>query len=100
LGILLALAFCPATAVLFFVNLLAIATAGGSRVVYPACYALGAALPVAVLALFLGVGSRWLAAALNRTRQVQRWLNAVAGGVLLAIGVYYCLRFNFGIWPF
>ena len=100
LGILLALAFCPVTAVLFFVNLLTIAAAGGSRVLYPLLYALGAALPVAVLALLLGAGSEWVGTVLNRTQQVQRWLNRLAGGVLLALGVYSCLRFNFGLWPF
>jgi cytochrome c biogenesis protein CcdA len=99
LGVMLALAFCPVTAVLFFVNLLTIATAGGSQVVYPALYALGAALPVAAFALLLGAGSRWLGMALAQTQQMQRWLNRLAGGVLLIIGVYSCLRFNFGLWP-
>ena len=97
LGFMLALAFCPVTAVFFFVNLLTIAAAGGSRVVYPALYAFGPALPVAALALLLGAGSQWIGTALSRTQQVQRWLNFVAGGVLLIIGIYSCLRFNFGV---
>ncbi len=48
----------------------------------------------------LAAGSRWLGAALHRTQQVQRWLNRVAGAVLLVIGVYYSLRFNFELLPF
>jgi len=96
LGVLLALAFCPVTAVLFFVNLLTIAAAGGSHVLYPLLYALGAALPVAAFSLFLGTGSHWLGIAWNRTRQVQQWLNRAAGAVLLVVGLYSCLRFNFG----
>jgi cytochrome c biogenesis protein CcdA len=79
---------------------LTIAVSGGSRVVYPACYALGAALPVIAFAVGLAAGSRWLGAALHRTQQVQRWLNRVAGAVLLVIGVYYSLRFNFEVLPF
>ena len=98
LGVVLALGFCPVSAAIFFVDLLAIARTGGSHVVYPAIYALGAALPVLVFAALLSAGSHWLGSALNRTQQVQRWLNRIAGGVLLAVGIYYALRFNFQ-WP-
>ena len=97
LGIVLALGFCPVSATIFFVDLLTISAGGGSHVVYPAVYALGAALPVLVFAALLDAGSRWLGSLLNRMQQVQRWLNLAAGGVLLAVGIYYALRFNFGI---
>jgi cytochrome c biogenesis protein CcdA len=100
LGIALALGFCPVSATIFFVDLMTIAAGGGSHVLYPALYALGAALPVFAFAAALGAGSRWLGSALNRTQQVQRWLNRAAGGVLLAVGIYYALRFNFEVWPF
>ncbi len=100
LGIVLALGFCPVSATIFFVDLIAISAGGGSHVVYPALYALGAALPVLVFAVLLGAGSRWLGSVLNRMQQVQRWLNLGAGGVLLGVGIYYALRFNFGISPF
>ena len=56
LGIVLALGFCPVSATIFFVDLLTIAAGGGSHVVYPALYALGAALPV--LAFAAGLGAR------------------------------------------
>jgi cytochrome c biogenesis protein CcdA len=100
LGIVLALGFCPVSATIFFVDLLTIAAGGGSHIIYPALYALGAALPVLTFAVLLGTGARWLAAALNRTQQVQRWLNRLAGGVLLAVGIYYALKFNFEVLPF
>ena len=97
MGIVLALGFCPVSATIFFVDLLTIAGGGGSHVLYPTVYALGASLPVFVIALLLGTGSRWLGSTLNRTQQMQRWLNRTAGGVLLAVGVYYSLRFNFEV---
>jgi cytochrome c-type biogenesis protein len=100
LGIVLALAFCPVSATLFFVNLLTIAMASGSHVVYPALYALGAAIPVLVFAALLAAGAGWLGAALNRVQQVQRWLGRGAGVVLLATGIYYSLRFNFEVLAF
>ncbi len=98
LGILLALGFCPVTATIFFVDLLTIAASGGSHVLYPALYGLGAALPVLAFAVLLATGARWLGTALNRTQQVQRWLNRLAGGVLLAVGLYYVLAYNFELW--
>jgi len=100
LGILLALGFCPVSATIFFVDLLTIAAGGGSHVVYPTLYALGAALPVLAFAAGLGAGSGWLGSALNRTQEIQQWLNRTAGGVLLAVGIYYALRFNFEVLPF
>ncbi len=100
LGVMLALGFCPVSAAIFFVDVLAIAAGGGSHLVYPAIYALGAALPVLAFAVLLGAGSRWLGSVLNRTQQVQGWLNRVAGGVLLAVGIYDALKFNFEVLPF
>ena len=40
LGVMLALGFCPVSAAIFFVDVLAIAAGGGSHLVYPAIYAL------------------------------------------------------------
>jgi len=97
LGIVLALGFCPVSATIFFVDLLAIAAGGGSHLLYPVLYALGAALPVLAFAAAVGAGSRWVGSALNRTQQMQRWLNRAAGGVLLVVGIYYCLTFNLEI---
>ena len=53
-GFVLALGFCPVSATIFFVDLLTIAAGGGSHVLYPAVYALGAALPVFLIALLAG----------------------------------------------
>ena len=100
LGIVLALGFCPVSATIFFVDLLTIAKSGGSHLLYPALYALGAALPVLAFAVLLGAGSGWLGSALQRTQQVQRWLNRIAGGVLLAVGIYYALAFDFEVLAF
>ncbi len=98
LGVVLALNFCPVSATIFFMDLLAISESGRSHFIYPAIYASGAALPVLLLAAALGAGSRWLGAAIHRTQQVQRWLNLAAGGLLLALGVYYALKYNFQVW--
>ena len=61
---------------------------------------LGRGVARAGLGNSFGPSSRWLGSALNRTQRVQLWLNRVAGGVLLAVGVYYALRFNFEALPF
>ena len=100
LGIVLALGFCPVSATIFFVDLVTIAASGGSPIAYPALYALGASLPVFAFAIALASGARWLGSALDRAQQVQRWLNRAAGGVLLAVGIYYVLAFNFEVLPF
>ena len=100
LGIVLALGFCPVSATIFFVDLLTIAAGGGSHVALSGTLRLGRGAAGARLCRCAGRRFSWLGSALNRTQQVQRWLNRVAGGVLLAVGIYYALAFNFEILPF
>lgn len=58
LGAFFALALCPVSAALFFGGLLPLALRNGSRLVLPAIYGFGTALPVAILAVAVALGSR------------------------------------------
>ena len=87
LGFLLALAFCPATAGLFFGVLLPHILASGSNVLLPVGFGFGAALPLAICAVIVAAnpmafrkGSRW-----------QHHLRIGSGVLLVVVGVYRCL---------
>lgn len=92
LGALFALAFCPYSAVLFFIGLmsLAINTPGGAGL--PAIYAVGTGLPVLIFGLLISMGisrvSNWLNA-VNRAEKVIRILVAV---VFIGAGIYLIIH--------
>ena len=60
LGMFFALAFCPVSAAYFFITLFRLLTSYDSRVVLPAVYGLGMALPVVVFSVMVALGAkRW-----------------------------------------
>ncbi len=99
LGIVLALAFCPASATCFFVSLMTILATHQSRIVLPVVYAAGSALPVAVFAVVIAYAARSLGRFWNRGVEIQLWLRRIGGVVLIVIGIHFSLRYNFGVVP-
>ena len=60
LGVFLALAFCPISAVCFFGSLFGLAAANDSQIILPSVYGLGTALPVVAFAVLIALGlKRW-----------------------------------------
>jgi len=99
LGAVLALAFCPASATCFFVSLLALVATNASRVVLPAMYGVGAAVPAVLCAVLIAGGARIVGNVWHRSDQVQRLIRRLGGVVLLLLGIHYSLQFNFDITP-
>jgi cytochrome c biogenesis protein CcdA len=97
LGVLFALSFCPVSAGIFFLYLFRLATTHGSSVALPAAYGLGTALPVVVFAVLIATSARALGRTFNALAQVERWLRRAAGAVFLAVGIYFSLRYCFGL---
>jgi cytochrome c-type biogenesis protein len=100
LGVALALAFCPASATCFFVSLMAIAATSPSRIVLPAIYGLGAALPAVICALLIAFGARVAGKVWHLSDQIQRGIRRVGGVLLLLMGIHYSIQFNFDVTPF
>jgi cytochrome c biogenesis protein CcdA len=99
LGVVLALAFCPASATCFFVSLITIAATHHSRILLPIAYAAGAALPVAVFAVVIAYAARSFGRFWNRSLEIQLWLRRAIGVILLVIGIHFSLRYNFSVAP-
>ena len=97
LGLLLALCFCPPVAAMFFGRLIPSAIGHRSPLLIPLAYGLGTALPAAVLAVLVVFGAGWLARALDRVVQFQRWARRATGLVFILLGIYYCLVYIFGV---
>ena len=95
LGMFFALAFCPVSAAYFFITLLRLLTSYDSRVVLPAVYGLGMALPVVVFSVMVALGARVVGKAFNVLTQTVWWMQRAAGVVCLAIGIHYSLKYIF-----
>ena len=97
MGILFALSFCPVSAALFFGSLIPLAVENQSSVLYPAVYGFGTGLPIVVLAIVLAFSARSLSRIFERITDFDRWARRVTGSVFLLVGIYFCLKYIFGL---
>jgi cytochrome c biogenesis protein CcdA len=97
LGAMLALAFCPTTAALFFLQLLPIAMRSDPPMLLPLVFALGAALPVLAMALLLAVAANRLGTAFNAIAAVEKWVRRATGAIFIGVGIYLTLVHIYGV---
>jgi cytochrome c-type biogenesis protein len=95
-GAVLALAFCPVSAALFFGSLVPLALDHRSPLWLPAVYGVGTGLPVVVFAILLGAGVHRVGKAFNRVSVFERWARRVTAAVVTTVGLYYTIAFTFG----
>ncbi|MBK8804359.1 MAG: sulfite exporter TauE/SafE family protein [Fibrobacteres bacterium] len=92
LGGLLALAFCPVSAGIFFGSVvpLAVATTPSWSVTIP--YGVATALPVFVLVVAAGYGTQMVARTFHATQKITPWLHRLSAGGMIAAGVWLLAR--------
>lgn len=98
LGFLFALAFCPVSAVWFFGSVIPLCLETESRLFLPLVYGVGTALPVVGIALALAYSAQLAGKVLNKITLVELWFRRIAGGLFIIIGLYFLVRFTFGLW--
>lgn len=96
LGAVLALAFCPVSAGLFFGGLIPLALEHRSSVWLPALYGVGTGLPVVVFAVLVSAGLAWAGTAFRRLQAVERWARRATALVVIAVGLYYTWSYTIG----
>lgn len=89
LGAVLALAFCPVSAGLFFGGLVPLAIEHRSPVWLPTLYGIGTGLPVVVFAFLLTAGLAWVGSAFRRLQAVEWWARRATAVVVVLVGVHY-----------
>ena len=97
LGFVFALAFCPISAALYFGSLMPLAMKHSSPVGLAALYGFGSAVPVLIFAVTLASSSKAAAKLFNQVTAVEKWIRIITGGLILLIGVYFCLTYIFKI---
>jgi cytochrome c biogenesis protein CcdA len=97
LGMLFALSFCPVSAGLYFGGLLPLAAAQGSRLLLPAIFGLGTAVPVLFFAFLIAFAAGKISLWFNRLSQIEKLVRRATGIVFVLAGIYYCLVHIYGI---
>ena len=97
LGVVLALSFCPPSAVVFFGTLIPLSIKHESRILLPLVYGISTGLPVAVFGVLIALGVKSTGAILDKVQAFERWARRVTGVVFLLVGIYYSLVYIFGV---
>jgi len=97
LGVVFALSFCPSSAALFFGSLVPLSIKYESSLLLPSLYGISTALPVIIFAVLIAVGAKAVGSTFNKVASFERWARRVTGIIFVAVGVFFALRFVFGI---
>jgi cytochrome c biogenesis protein CcdA len=89
LGIVLALAFCPYSAVLFFGVLIPLAFKTRGGVGLPALFALGTGIPVMLFGTLLSLGVAGAAKWINAISRAEKYIRVVVAVFFILIGFLY-----------
>ncbi len=91
LGILFALAFCPASGVLYFGMLMPLSAAETGGYLLPVVYAIATGLPVILVAWILAYSVAGLGKFYNRMQLFEKWFRKIVATLFIAVGVYYAV---------
>lgn len=97
MGLLFALAFCPAAAALYFGVLIPLSAANSSPLFLPLLYGFGTALPVVAIAVALDLGLKKMSVVLGTASKFERYAKPATGWVFIACGLYLGLKYIFGV---
>jgi threonine/homoserine/homoserine lactone efflux protein len=94
LGVMFALAFCPASAALFFGSLISLSLEANSGFWLPLIYGLGTGLPVLVFGVVLAFAAGQIGRVFDKVALIERWMRRLTGVLFLVIGVYFLLAYT------
>lgn len=92
LGLVLALAFCPYSGVLYFGMLIPLSVSSASGLYLPVIFAIATAVPVIITAWLLAYMVSRVSSFYNRIRTFELWFRRIAAFLFIITGIYYILR--------
>lgn len=90
LGVLLALSFCPESAIVYFGMLMPLSARSPGGYLLPIVFSVATSIPAVLLAWGVAYGIGGTSAMKRKMGVVQRWINVVVGALFIAAGVF-CL---------
>jgi len=95
MGLALALAFCPYSAVLYFGALIPLSVSASGGYFMPMVFAIATGLPVVLFAWFLAFSLSSVGKFYNRMKNFEIWFRRVVAIVFIIVGLYYMWIFYF-----
>jgi cytochrome c-type biogenesis protein len=89
LGFILALAFCPISAALYFGSLLPLTANSKNGMFMPFIYGIGTGLPVLIFAFAIALGVKSLSHWFDRVKGFEYYTRKITGVVFILVGLYY-----------
>lgn len=89
LGFILALAFCPISAALYFGSLLPLTVNSKNGMFMPFIYGIGTGLPVLIFAFAIALGVKSLSRWFDRVKGFEYYTRKITGVVFILVGLYY-----------
>lgn len=96
LGLVLALAFCPVSAALFFGSLIPLCLQSDVGAFLPFVYGLGTGLPVLIFAIGIASGAWWVSRWMHRMTRIEQYARKATGLIFIAVGGYYLWMYGVG----
>jgi len=93
LGMVFALAFCPYSAVLYFVMLIPMTVASASGLYLPVLFAIATGLPVILFAWLLAYAVGNVGKLYNQIKTFELWFRRVVSVIFIGVGVCYSVIF-------
>ena len=90
LGVLLALSFCPESAIVYFGMLMPLSARYSGGYLLPVVFSVATSVPAVLMAWAVAYGMGGMQAVKNKMHAVQRWRNIVVGVLFIGAGVF-CL---------
>lgn len=92
LGVLLALTFCPESAIVYFGMLMPLSAKSPSGYLLPVVFSVATAVPTVLMAWAFAYGIHGTSAMRERLHAAERWINIVVGVLFISAGVF-CMFF-------
>jgi cytochrome c-type biogenesis protein len=93
LGIVFALSFCPVSAALFFGSLFSLAVNHESKIIIPALYGIGTAIPVLGFALLIAISAGLVGRTYNIITLFALWAKRITALVFMGAGILYSVNY-------
>lgn len=94
LGFVLALAFCPISAALFFGSLISLALNSKIGIALPFVYGIGTGVPVLIFAMAIALGVTSMSHWFQRITRLEYYSRRITGVIFILVGLYYVGIYN------
>jgi len=95
LGMLFAMAFCPYSAVLYFVMLIPLTVASADGLILPVIFAVATGIPVIIFAWFLAYAVGNVGKVYSRIKTFELWFRRIVAVLFIGVGIYYIITVFF-----